>query len=296
MWSENRGIESYIFFAIFPIVINISTNAIYFISGKSYEVIEIINEFNGFTLFTLLFCCIVNFFTKDRKLSDDEIKVINKKMYGMKLLNIVFIGYIIFTIFIVRNVSIMVSALIMYIGYINFYMFKRRIKIGSILSKTQKNWREFHNKPSYEDISLLWRIKPMITPHVSVRFTERIKHINLIGLIFILPLFSDIDLIAIPIMIIICMFSISDFLYLIDAILGLYTETEGICTGIVMKESSRPRRTSYEVYATDFFNEREVKFRVYDYCKYNENDVIKIIHGGLSKKVIEAKIVSKNFM
>ena len=55
MWSENMGIESYIFFAIFPIVINISTNAIYFISGKSYEVIEIINEFNGFTLFTLLF-------------------------------------------------------------------------------------------------------------------------------------------------------------------------------------------------------------------------------------------------
>lgn len=293
MWSENRGIESYIFFAIFPIVINIATNAIYFISGKSYEVIGIINEFNRFTLFAILFCCIVNFFTKDRKLSDDEMKVINKKMYGMKLLNIVFVGYIIFTIFIVRNVSIMVSALIMYIGYINFYMFKRRIKIGGILSETQKNWREFYNKPSYEDISLLWRIKPMITPHVSVRFTERIKYINLIGLIFILPLFSDLNLIAIPIMIIICMFTISDFLYLIDAVLGIYTETEGICTGIVIKESSRPRRTYYEVYVTDFLNKREIKFRVYDYCNYNENDVINITHGGLSKKVIETRLMYK---
>lgn len=195
MWSKNRGIESDIFFAIFPIVINAATNVVYFIIGESYEVLEIINEFNRFTLFAILFCCIVNFFTKDRKLSDDEMKALNKKMYGMRLLNIVFIGYIIFIIFIVRNVSIMVSALIMYVGYINFYMFKRRIKIDDTLSDTQKNWREFYNKPSYEDISLLWRIKPMIIPHISVRFTERIKQINLIGLIFILPLFSKFNLV-----------------------------------------------------------------------------------------------------
>jgi hypothetical protein len=75
----------------------------------------------------------------------------------------------------------------------------------------------------------------MIIPHISVRFTERIKQINLIGLIFILPLFSKFNLVDIPIMIIICMFTILDALYFIDAILGLYTETEGICTGIVMK-------------------------------------------------------------
>lgn len=165
--------------------------------------------------------------------------------------------------------------------------------MGDTLFDTQKNWREFYNKPSYEDISLLWRIKPMITPHVSVSFTERIRNINLIALIFILPLFSDFNLVAIPIKIIICMFTISDFLYFIDAILGLYTETEGICTGIVMKETSRPRRRHFEVYVTDFLNKREIKFRVYDYCNYNEYDVIKLTHGGFSKKVIETKIINK---
>ena len=190
-----------------------------------------INEFNRFTLFGILFCSIVNFFTRDRKLSEGEIKELNKKMYGMRLLNIVFIGYIIFIIFIVRNVSIMISALIMYAGYINLYMFKRRIKIDDTFSDTQKNWRKFYNKPSYDDITLLWRIKPMIVPHVSVSFTERIKHMNLLTLIFILPLFSDFNLIAVPIMIIIFMFTISDVLYFIDAIFGLYAETEGICTG-----------------------------------------------------------------
>ena len=36
MWSEKRGIEGYIFLAVFPIVINIATNFAYFVSGGSY--------------------------------------------------------------------------------------------------------------------------------------------------------------------------------------------------------------------------------------------------------------------
>lgn len=183
------------FFDIFPIVINITTNAIYFISGDSYETLEMVNEFNRFTLFGIFFCCIVNFFTRDRKLSEGERKELNKKMYGMKLLNIDFIGYI------------------------NWYMFKRRIKICDIFSDTEKNWGKFYNKPSYEDISLLWRIKPIIAPHVSVSFNERIKHIDLIALIFILLLFTGFNLVALPMMIIIFMFTILDVLYFIDDIL-----------------------------------------------------------------------------
>lgn len=93
---------------------------------------------------------------------------------------------------------------------------------------------------------------------------------------------------------IIFMFTISDILYFIDAILGLYAETEGICTGIVMKETSRPsRRRYFEVYVTDFSKEREIKFRVYDYCNYNEHDGIKLIYGGIYKKVIAIKIIAK---
>ena len=30
MWSEKRGIEDFIFFAVFPILINITTNLVYF--------------------------------------------------------------------------------------------------------------------------------------------------------------------------------------------------------------------------------------------------------------------------
>lgn len=63
-----------------------------------------------------------------------------------------------------------------------------------------------------------------------------------------------------------------------------------------MKETSRlSRRRYFEVYVTDFSNKREIKFRVYDYCNYNEYDVIKLTHGGISKKVIAIKIISKYY-
>ena len=294
MWSEKRGIESYIIFAILPILINISTNSIYFIRGGSYSSIEIINSSNKFTIFSVLICCIFNFFTKQRELSDEEKEELNKKMYGMKLLSIVFIGYVIFTVFIVRNISIIISSLIMYIAYINCYMFKSKIRSINTLTETQRNWREFHNRYSYEDTNFLWRIKPMLTPHVSVRFNERINNINWFSIIVIAPFFKGFTLETVPIMLIIFILSISDILYFVDVIFGLYTETEGTCTGIIMKQSSsrssRYRRIYYEVYVTDFLNKREVKFRVDDYCYHNEGDVIKVIHGGLSKKVIETKV------
>lgn len=296
MWSEKRGIESSIIFAIFPMVINMATNAVYFISGSSYETLALVNEFNRFTLFVIFVCCILNFFTKEKKLSEEEKKELNKKMYGMKLLNIVFIGYIIFTVFIVKNRSIMVSSLIIHAGYINLYMLKRKSRIVDRLSETQKNWRKFYNKPSYEDSSLLWKIKPMLTPHVSVSFTERIKYIDWIVFIFILPFLSGFRLVYLPMIVIALIFTISDILYFVDVIFGLYTETEGVCTGVIRQERSRgSRRIYYDVYVTDFSNKREIKFRLYDYCNYNDYDVVKLIHGGISKKVIKHKIVIKEF-
>lgn len=290
MWSEKRGIENFIFFAVFPIVINIATNFTYFISTDSYSTLEIVNSCNVFTVFSVLICCLFNFLTRQRELSEEEKDELNKKMYGMKLLNIIFIGYIIFALLIVKNNSIFISSIIMYVAYINWYMFKSKSRTVTTLTETQKNWREFHNKASYEEGSFLWRIKPMLVPHVSVSFSERVRYINWFSIIFILLFTKGFTIQGIPMLIIILVFLISDIIYILDMFFGLYTETEGICTGIIMKErGKRSRRIYYEVYVTDFFNKREIKFKLDDYCGYNEGDGLKLIHGGLSKKVIEVK-------
>ena len=294
MWSEKRGVEDFIFFVVFPILINITTNLVYFLSEASYSMLQIVNNFNGFTTFGVFSICIFNFFIKQQQLSKDEKDKLNKKMFGMKLLGIVFIGYMLFSVLIVRNTSISISSLIMFVSYINWYILKVKSKaIAEVgLSETQKNWRKFHNIPTYQESSLLWKIKPMIFPHVYVSLGERIKHINWFILIFILILFRGFGSFTseiLPMMIIIFILMLSEILYFIDVLLGLYSETEGKCTGIVLKERNRRgrRQIYYEVYVTDVINKRELKFKVYKYCNYNEGDDIKLIHGGLSKKVIK---------
>lgn len=295
MWHEKRSAEDIIFFSILPIVINIVTNFVYFINRDSYGFLNSVSDWNSFSLFSIVACSIFNFLTKVREISEEEKKELSKKMYGMKLLGIVFIGYIIFAVFIVKNRIIIFSSLIMCAGYINWYILKCKIRIIGGLSEVQRNWRKACNKTSYEEVNFLWRIKPMLVPHVSVSSTERIKHINWIGLMTLILLIINFRLDPIYMMgfTIFIIFLISDVLYLLDFIFGLYTETEGICTGVLMKQKLKgPRRIYYEVYVTDFSNKREIKFTVFDYCNYNEQDVIKIIHGGLSKIVIN---VNKQF-
>lgn len=59
-------------------------------------------------------------------------------MLVMNLLNIAFIGYIIFTIIIIKNITIISSALIRYVGYINLYMFKRKSNRVAIFLKLKR--------------------------------------------------------------------------------------------------------------------------------------------------------------
>lgn len=130
----------------------------------------------------------------------------------MKLLSVAFIGYMVFSVIVVRNTSISISSLIMFISYINWYILKVKSKVIAEvgLSETQRNWREFHNIPIYQENTLLWKIKPMIFPHVSVSLGERVKHINWFVLIFILifiliffKFFTTFTLEILPMMIII---------------------------------------------------------------------------------------------
>lgn len=290
MWSEKRGIEDFIFLGVFPIVINISTNLVYFISGCSYSMLEVVNEFNSFTIFSIFICCLFNFFTPQKNLSKEDKEKLNREMSNMKLINIFFIIYIIFSIFIVRNISIIISAIIMESAYINCYKFKMKSKANMVLSETQKSWREFHNTYSEEDSNFLWRVKPMLYPHMHVKFSERIEAINWFAIIFFILPISNPSLESAPIIIIVTLLIFSDIIYIIDVSFGLYTKTEGVCTGVIQKENSKgSRRVYYEVYITDFKNKRELKFREYDYCSIREMDEVSVIHGSLSKKVIEVK-------
>lgn len=74
MWSEKRDLEGDMIFAIFPIVLNIGINFLYYIKGASYESIEAVNNINSSSIFIIFICCLLNFFGKRKKLSKEEKK------------------------------------------------------------------------------------------------------------------------------------------------------------------------------------------------------------------------------
>lgn len=82
---------------------------------------------------------------------------------------------------------------------------------------------------------------------------------------------------------------IPEILCFIEMIFGLYTVTEGICTGVVRKENSKSRRIYYEVYVSDFEKKRELVIKQYDYCYIRDLDRVIVTHGCFSKRVMDIK-------
>ena len=55
------------------------------------------------------------------------------------------------------------------------------------------------------------------------------------------------------------------------------------------KEYSKSRRAYYTVYITDYEKNNEIVFKVDNYCYIKERDTVTVIHGAISKKVINVE-------
>lgn len=81
------------------------------------------------------------------------------------------------------------------------------------------------------------------------------------------------------------------------AIFGLYTTSEGTCTGIVEtthgENSSRPL---FKVYVTNYERKEEISFKVLDYCYLSEMENVVILHSAITKRVIKVQGRIENFI
>ncbi|MGL4991585.1 MAG: hypothetical protein ACRC57_10565 [Sarcina sp.] len=288
MWSEKRKIENGIFLAGVPIAMVMAFNFIYFFRGMTNEDLQSLGSINSFAIFIAVASFLLTFSIKQVKISEEKKQEVNMEMLKFKLLSVVFILYIIFALFVMRDKDIVISGLIMCAGYINLYILNLKNKSLSKVNDVQKNWRIAYNRDSNEESNLLWRIKPILTPHVSVDFGERLKNVNwfMVFCIFLIAGRISFDMGDIPILVFLAFIFGKEIIYSLDIILGLYAKTEGVCTGVV--ERSERSRTYYDVYVTDFSNKREIKFKIYDECFFKEQDNIRLIHGSISKKVIKS--------
>ena len=298
--NNKRNAQDLMNFTLILIAINIVANVLYFIRVEdSYSILFLIDQGNKFTIFGGIACILFNILNRGNKVSEEERREISRKMVPTLLFSLPFIGYLIFVALIIKEREMLLSSAIMLGLYINMCFIKEKsFRMSSGLTETQRKWRESQNNhKGIKESNIFWRIKPMMSPRVSVSIGDRIKNINLFLCIFCGIGISQgvFNLDNIIFTFILLIISIPEILYFIDIILGTYTETEGECTGVVMKERSKSRRVYYEIYVTDYENERELKFKEEDYTYCKEGEIIKVIHGGFSKKVIEHKTMRKNF-
>lgn len=263
-----------------------------------------IEETTSFFAFTLFGLSIGGIGNMPRGLSQEAKELLREKTRILMIGNILYIGYIIFAILVMKNIYFVLSGLIMEGIYINVILTSRAL-FNCGLNDTQRQWREIMNgtSSSIKDTSIWWRIKFWVTPFERVPFGERcLRPFNVIFFIFeIIMLMNN----GLP-------DDIFDYLFLfiyircclaiLEYILGLYTSMIGTCTGVKEFRESRHghhnhdsgitigvasrERYYWQVYITDFHNKREITYKTYKRPYIAEGDEAKVIHGIFSKEVV----------
>ncbi|GEM_PF-383372 len=262
-----------------------------------------IEDTTRFFSFTLIIVSLGGIFNTPRKLSDDKKVIVRQKIRPLMIGNVIFIAYVLFSVFVIKNIYFILSSLIMEGVYINLILISRGL-YSYALSDRQRQWREAMNGTSYsiQESSVLWRYKLWFRPLQWVPFKRRyLRSYNIlifvIGFGFILTQTMD-DLFDLIIIFLYIKSAIAIFEYF----LGIYTTITGVCTGVKIFEedldrnnrstgsiriSFRSRRRYYwKVYITDFKNKREIVYKTYKMPFISDGDEVKVVHGVFSKAVI----------
>ena len=262
-----------------------------------------IERSNDFFLFMLIPISIGGIFNNPRNLSEDKVIIVREKIRPLMLGNIIFISYILFSIFIIKEVDFIIASIIIQAMYINVILISRGL-YSYALSDRQRQWQEAVNGTcnSIQDSNILWRYKIWFRPLQKVPFNKRyLRSYNVIlCLVGITLLFNKIKFTIVTLIFVVIY--IKSFLAILEYLLGIYTSLTGVCTGIGEFQENldrnrggdegleirfRSRRRRYwVVYITDFKNKREIVYKTYKMPFISEGDDVKVIHGVFSKEVI----------
>lgn len=298
MGSERRNLEQLRTFFAVGLIMGLIGNISYFLryKGISIEFFDSMN-LNGLSIMMAFSVLIISIFSIGNiKLDvDEEILLdIKRKTLIYKIICILFAIYtvvisIIFRDLVLIRLEILIEA-ILAILYIN----ERKIK-SIQLTDIQLRWKRDFDYPGSlnKESNVFWRMKIRFYPHVKVKWEDRLHRIRKYNIFVLAILFlARFELCAYLFLIIF----IPDIIYFIEIVFGLYTKTSGICTGIIDVTSSKSRIPVYKVYITNYEEEKEITFRVRNYCYIQERDEVVVVYGAISKRVIEVQGVRMDFI
>ena len=298
MGSERRNLEQLRVFFVAGLIMGLIGNISYFLRYKEIN-IEFFNSINldGLSIMMGFSVLIIGIFSIENiklDVNEELLLDIKRKTMIYKIICILFAMYtltvsIIFRDLVLIRLEILIEAILI-ISYIN----ERKIKSIQLMD-TQLRWKRDFDYPGSlnKESNIFWRLKVRFYPHVKVKWDDRIHRIRKYNILVLVILFLGGFKLGAYVLLIIF---IPDIIYFIEVIFGLYTKTSGICTGIIDVTSSKSRIPVYKVYITNYETEEEITFRVRNYCHIQERDEVVVVHGIISKRVIEVQGIRMDFI
>ncbi|VYT89371.1 hypothetical protein [Clostridium tertium] len=299
MGSERRNLEQLRVFFAFSLAWGIISNiAIIFIKlGIHNEFLWSI-DFNGFSFMMMFSTFILGIFSIQNihlNCKEEVLFEVKRKTLVLKLIMILFAVYGIASVILLKDIILLRFQILIMINLFLVYINERKIQEAR-LTDYRLRWRRDYDNPGTleEESNIFWRMKIRFFPHAKVRIEDRFERIKLVNLVFVVIFLSMGDDIIKYLFIILL---VPEIIYIFEAIFGLYTTSEGICTGIVeTTHGKNSRRPLFKVYVTNYEKKEEITFKVLDYCYISEMENVVIIHSSITKRVIKVQGRIENFI
>lgn len=298
MGSERRNLEQLRGFFAAGLIMGLIGNISYFLRYKGIS-IEFFSDMdlNGLSImmiFSVLIIAIFSFGNIKLDISEDILLDVRRKTLIYKIICILFAIYSIGIFIAFKDLALIRLEIIIEAILILLFINERKIKSMQLTDK-QLRWKRDFDYPGSlnKESNIFWRMKIRFYPRIKVNWKDRLNRIRKYNL-FVLVILILVKFEWATYLFII--FFISDIIYFIEIIFGLYTKTSGICTGIIDITSSKSNIQVYKVFITNYETEEEITFKVRNYCYIQERDEVVVVHGMISKRVIEVQGVRMDFI
>ncbi|EJP6472426.1 hypothetical protein NHI66_001715 [Clostridium botulinum] len=288
--NNKRNLQSIRYFYLSILAFNIIYSSIFHLNNNGFN-IELLKDLSMksvtfFDAHTLIFLVIVIVFEKNINIDEETNTQLNMRIKPLYLVNIFFITYILVSIFLLKDVNVILSSVVMEIIYIGIILLSKKI-LSLELTNRQLQWQKAcgYVDEDCEESNFLWRFKIWCFPHVNVPFKNRWKGSSRslydLALMYGIIISKGSLFTLIPSILL-----LPDVLSWIEGFLGLQTSLTGICTGITEHHRKNSSVVYHKVYVTDYKNKREITFFVDGPLFIHENLNMTVVHGTFSKRVL----------
>lgn len=291
MGSEKRSLENMRIFGAFGLVLGFIANLDYYFKYKGIKISFFnnidINSISIMMIFSIIALGIFSISNIKLNAEEDILIEVKKKTIILKIVCILFVVYSMIIAILSKDPALVRIEILAEIILILIYIIERKIKLLQITDRQLKWKRDYEYPGSYnKESNIFWRMKSKFSPHIKVKWKDRINRVRWIKLLLIIFLLSGYFDKEFYIFLILF---IPDFIYFFEVLFGLYTKTSGICTGVVETTKGSTKIPVYRIYITDYENEYEIAFSVRDYCYIAERDELVVVHSMITKRVIEVQ-------